>query len=69
VREADVEFLFESADLLAHCRLADVAPLGGATEVQLLGQCHEALQAGAIHAFEPTVRSKSNQYITGKSWT
>jgi hypothetical protein len=69
VREADVEFLFESADLLAHRRLADVASLGSATEMQLLGQRHEALQAHAIHAFESIVITKPNQYISRKSWT
>jgi len=41
--------LFEPPDLLTHRRLADVAPLGGPAEVQLLGQRDETLQANAVH--------------------
>jgi len=48
--EPHVELLLQFADLLAHGGLADVAPVGGPVEVQLLGERDEALQRHTIHS-------------------
>ena len=47
--ELDAELDLELAHLLAHRRLGDVQPLGGAPEVQLLGHRHEVAQLAQIH--------------------
>ena len=61
VRQPHVELLLQPADLLAHGGLADVAPVGGPVEVQLLGERDEALQRDAVHADSVPVISKADQ--------
>lgn len=49
VQQRDAEFRFELADLCGERRLGHVEPLGGATEMALLGHCHEVPQVAQIH--------------------
>jgi hypothetical protein len=41
--QSDPKLLFQPADLVTQGRLGDVQPLGGAPEMELLGDGHEVL--------------------------
>ncbi len=47
--KGDFQFFFEFADLRRQRRLTDEARFGGATEMQMLGQCDQITQVAEIH--------------------
>jgi len=49
MEELDAEFLFELPDLMAERRLAEMQPLGGAAEVQRLGQRDDVAKVAQLH--------------------
>ncbi|CAM5316237.1 hypothetical protein SALBM311S_08179 [Streptomyces alboniger] len=57
VEQLDAEFGLELADLRGERRLGHVEPLGGSTEVALLGHCHVVPQVAQIHMSSVSVSS------------
>jgi hypothetical protein len=49
VEQLETQFPFETADGLAHCRLGDVEATCCPSEVQFLGDGHEAAEVPDIH--------------------
>ncbi len=57
VEQLDAELGFQLADLLGERRLGHVEPLGGATEVTLLGHRHEVPKVAQIHMWSISIGS------------
>nr|WP_246223825.1 hypothetical protein [Pseudarthrobacter psychrotolerans] len=49
VQEPEPQGFFQGFELLAQCRLGDVEPGGGFTEVQFLGQYKESPELAEFH--------------------
>ena len=56
VEKRNPEFLFELPDLMAEGRLTEIEPLGGAAEVQRLGQSNDVAKVAQLH---PVIHSTS----------
>ena len=50
MKQLDPQLVFELPDLMAQRRLAQIQPLGGAAEVQRLGQRDDVAKVAQFHA-------------------
>jgi hypothetical protein len=63
--QLNTKFAFERPDLARQHRLGDVQPIGGAAEVQFLGDCHEVtefahVEVGSDHTGRVSLRDEKS---------